>query len=595
MADGEFSKIFHPSIARKRWPLTFERRGQTHIGSMGTSAFHRDPSPRDVLQSGLERIYGDSPEARNRIHQMMERAEFFFGTPFGAYDTTRAISEGRYKDAAVPAISTVAPWAGKFIKPAARAFPNTHLGDEAGDLSEASTIATSAQNLEGVPRGQIDDAVVKPDIFSRPDTPPKQTGLAVGDASGGHAKIATSNLEALPSPSTLRRPPIVQAKSLPHLSPPASYVRPAAPPEEAIRRSANGDLTDWENLVFEPPVPGGLWLPRSRPWIVQKGPLAKPRREFVLDYPGEAEANEAGDLLWDISGNPLRAKHIAGRRKKGQRDLGLTPAIMRSIIEDDFKIPILRVPKNQLSGDNLGEVSFHLGKPYVVRIWDRLPDDQVNVVLAHEFGHIIHALTGWKRPSGLTPELNKIYSEAQTGQLRPPEPVTPKSLGYEAHDWIDEKMAEAIRTAGVDPNTIKTIGPKTAAFLREIINTHPIVSKIFQVNNIPFGIPAGAAGTALLGIAGQTNQSRAADMPSRRVLPNEGAGDDKLSPGPSVSPVLTSETVNAGTSGLAMLAKALSQRDAYSKTKGNKMLKDIVRALIGLDTKQEPHLHGGRR
>jgi hypothetical protein len=45
-------------------------------------------------------------------------------------------------------------------------------------------------------------------------------------------------------------------------------------------------------------------------------------------------------------------------------------------------------------------------------------------------------------------------------------------------------MAEAIRAYLADPNYIKTVAPKTAAAIREAVNSNPRLSKILQFNTI---------------------------------------------------------------------------------------------------------------
>jgi hypothetical protein len=45
-------------------------------------------------------------------------------------------------------------------------------------------------------------------------------------------------------------------------------------------------------------------------------------------------------------------------------------------------------------------------------------------------------------------------------------------------------MAEAIRAYLADPNYLKTVAPKTAAAVREAVNSHPILSKIIQFNTM---------------------------------------------------------------------------------------------------------------
>ncbi|HZN27897.1 MAG TPA: hypothetical protein VFB88_00930 [Xanthobacteraceae bacterium] len=55
-------------------------------------------------------------------------------------------------------------------------------------------------------------------------------------------------------------------------------------------------------------------------------------------------------------------------------------------------------------------------------------------------------------------------------------------------------MVEAIRAYMADPNYLKTIAPKTAAAIREAVNSHPALGKIIQFNAMagPVAIIGGA-------------------------------------------------------------------------------------------------------
>lgn len=59
-----------------------------------------------------------------------------------------------------------------------------------------------------------------------------------------------------------------------------------------------------------------------------------------------------------------------------------------------------------------------------------------------------------------------------------------------------EYIAEASRAYMVDPNWLKTVAPKTAARIREYVNSHPELSKIIQFNSLA---AASIGGSSLLG------------------------------------------------------------------------------------------------
>ena len=50
---------------------------------------------------------------------------------------------------------------------------------------------------------------------------------------------------------------------------------------------------------------------------------------------------------------------------------------------------------------------------------------------------------------------------------------------------------EAIRAYMTDPNYLKTVAPKTAARIREFVNSHPTLSKNIQFNSLAGPIASG--------------------------------------------------------------------------------------------------------
>jgi hypothetical protein len=558
MTDEEFARLF-PNAT---WPKTFESKRATriippdpakHIERFLASPITEDkippdnvgslrnymPTPRDRLADVLYGIYGSDPEGKHRVDNLMNYADFLGGTLFGAYDTPRALGEGRYKDAVLPGVTTFAPFAGKPLKMLAGAMKREdHYDDVVENFASSS-----------------------------------RTPNAIA-ATGNGIKLTPATRQA----QFTARPFGEQI----------SQIRTIEAVEDALPQMPGSKPEGWDNIVFEEPGPGEFWA-RSSPWMVQYGPLRKPPREFALDYPDGGVADEAGNLLKDISGNDLVSKKIAGRRKKGEKDQGLTPDTIRSIIEDDFRVPILRVHKSELPGRSLGAVATRDGVPLWIKVWDRLPQDQTNVVLAHELGHIIDYATGRQSTRGLTQELDGIFSENISGQPNRMPLITPKSVGYQRDAYGRERMAEAIRTAIVNPNTIKTIAPKTAKFLREIINKHPIVSKILQVNGVPLGIPAVTAVTAITG----------GDNPSKAQVPAR----DPSGAYTSISAYPWNGSGNTRKLGSAHLAtgvrpipdRVLSSARDVSVRPGRKESKDLVRALIELNSRQNRQFYGGPR
>lgn len=89
----------------------------------------------------------------------------------------------------------------------------------------------------------------------------------------------------------------------------------------------------------------------------------------------------------------------------------------------------------------------------------------------------------------LAPLYNTLNNPNRTpGSLRaaPGRMFTPADLGYSGEAVSREYLAEAIRAYLVDPNYVKSIAPKTAARIREWINSHPGLLPILQFNSLPF-------------------------------------------------------------------------------------------------------------
>ncbi len=349
-----------------------------------------------------------------------------------------------------------------------------NLAREAGDLAKARNPA-SADTLE-TPAPQISH------INPEPDRQLEHTRLAQSTA---------------PAKSDLAAPPIIRPDNR-LVVPKPSIILPdtrLVMPNPPVIQTMSGPR-DWiDEAKFETSAaPGG----RTTPWVVPRGPLAKAPRDSSLDYPNGVELDEHGRVRYDVDGRKIIAQVVAGRQRLGQKDVPITGAQIRQILKE-MGVTIHKVPRDSIRKRGLGQYDhIHWTSPGRIDIWEGLPDDQADVVLAHEFGHFIDRKIGYPIVRGLGDELDLIYSENMTGQLNPPRKIHPRDNNYPRDEYRGEKMAEAIRTQLFQPNTMKTIGPKTAALLRKLINEHPILSRYLQVNGIPVGIlaAAGAAATA---------------------------------------------------------------------------------------------------
>ena len=220
-------------------------------------------------------------------------------------------------------------------------------------------------------------------------------------------------------------------------------------------------------------------------------PPSKPPRPFSADYPSVAPTDASGRLLVDMEGRPLTAKYIAGRRIAGGKDQGLIPpeiwdlvrkAIGRRPIEyspeDLDKMSGIYLPKRDREGNPV--------KP-LVGINEELIDRQKQRALAHETGHMIEDLaagpTGMSM-RGLEPELEGVYSTVNTGREGLQPPKLPRDFGYPDSDVRSEIVADSIRAYLTNPNYFKTIAPNAAARIRELVNSHPQLSKWIQFNSL---------------------------------------------------------------------------------------------------------------
>lgn len=472
MPHEEFAKLFRDV----KWPRTFEGKRSTRIVPTDPFEYMRKFRDSSITEDAMPPFSDGSlrsyePTPREKLVDLIsrklfsddrsgyERAEFLSrpidvspaAIPLAGYDTTRALGEGRYKDAILPGITSAAPFAGGLKKLIAEA------------LERRGAAVRAIDDL--TPGGGSDD--------------PAQSVLQ-----------QTSNSVSKSKPSI----PLYYAKG---------------------KGIGQDKTTDPYDIDFK--VPAMPWE-RSSPWIAPYPPIPRPPRKFSLDYSKEAlfdatgnlrkdVVDDAGNLLKDIEGRPLTAKYVVGRRRLGEKDRGLSTDDIYSILGKDLNAVIYPVHPKDLIRGNIAETEMH--KPPHVRFWADLPTDQIDTTMAHELGHILEELGGRIESNGLEDELNLLYSELNTGRSGPPL-YLPEMKGYSAYMAPREKGAEAFRAYGTDPNMIKTVAPKTAAKAREIVNSDPFLSKILQLNNIPFGAALGAGALATAGHEKETqaNESR---------------------------------------------------------------------------------------
>jgi hypothetical protein len=215
---------------------------------------------------------------------------------------------------------------------------------------------------------------------------------------------------------------------------------------------------------------------------------AKPSRPFELDYPHGAPTDEAGRLTHDIEGRPLVAERIAGRTRLGGPDEALSPAGVQSVGKGSVGARYTPVSARDI-GRDAGRLVIST-EPGAARrsidiLYDRnLSADQAERVIAHETSHLIDEIARQIPTTGLSTELRRIYNTLNTGQERTRHLTGPQHLGYRHDDVARELMVEAIRAYMADPNYLKTVAPRTAAAIRDAVNSHPTLRRIIQFNAI---------------------------------------------------------------------------------------------------------------
>jgi hypothetical protein len=258
-------------------------------------------------------------------------------------------------------------------------------------------------------------------------------------------------------------------------------------------------------LTFAPmpgagPAAAARWLSKSMPraaptaeLLASKSamlynPPAKSPRPLSADYPHGATADAAGRLFADIEGRPLVAESVAGRSLVGANEKAISPAELEAIATKLSGNAPQSVAAREIGG-NAGRLTWLRHRPDALRDYQILIDrgltpQQFARVLAHETGHLIDEMAGRLPTAGLNTELRQVYNTLNTGQERTRDLTGPQHLGYTGDSVPRELMVEAIRAYMADPNYLKIVAPKTAAAIREAVNSHPVLSKIIQFNTM---------------------------------------------------------------------------------------------------------------
>ena len=269
-----------------------------------------------------------------------------------------------------------------------------------------------------------------------------------------------------------------------------------------------------------PPV----WSSKSgKDLHVLRDPPAVPPRPIELDYPngvvsdaeGQYLEKEKGRILLDMEGRPLYAKFIAGHRNTNVPERGLTPKEVEQVATGLTRGHVYDVnPKDLPPG--VGSQIVGLNDPrtgarnaYAIAMDRTLSSEQRAKVLAHETGHGVDDFAHhnprdmlWDvargiKTKGLEGELKRVYSDMQL--VKGLDRVHPKDFDYPRDDWMPEMVAEAIRAYMASPSYMKTFAPKTAAAIREAVNSNSRLSQLIQFNAL--------AGGAAFGLGEMQNQT----------------------------------------------------------------------------------------
>jgi hypothetical protein len=216
---------------------------------------------------------------------------------------------------------------------------------------------------------------------------------------------------------------------------------------------------------------------------------------FKEDYPTEPRTDGTGQLTHTIDGHPLVGRFVAGRKEKDGPDVGLKPEQYDDLMMALIGQRALDVPGRMMRGDAIGITRYNsAGRPLAV--WlnrDMNPLDRTGVY-GHELGHVIHRLAGARLDiDDLMEELRPLYNTLTNPNRTsngvnavPGRMMSPADFGYSGDQVKHEYVAEAFSAYLTDPNYIKSVAPKTAARIREWINTHPSLAPTIQLNSLQF-------------------------------------------------------------------------------------------------------------
>jgi hypothetical protein len=190
-------------------------------------------------------------------------------------------------------------------------------------------------------------------------------------------------------------------------------------------------------------------------------------------------------------------------------------------------------------------------------------------------------------PPAIENEAKSVYSTLATGKEDLPKLTLPKDRGYSGPHVRNELAGEVIRAALKDPNYMKTAAPKTFDWLADLFAKHPHLG--IRLNSL------GAATVAALGAMGQKDESEAAETPSEEASQTSSLRGAGPLAGPFAPAKSADEPTKKSANGLIELRKALYRRGLHVQIPKNENIRNLVRALVNLDSRKKSQFYGGPR
>lgn len=234
-----------------------------------------------------------------------------------------------------------------------------------------------------------------------------------------------------------------------------------------------------------------------------------PQRPFHDDYPSASGSDVGQPLASDMDGRPIfPGATVAGRRTVGGDDIPLSA----EEVDDVFRrlgVDTQGVPR--ASPALQGDFGRYVRGPGEGGKVDRavsyaidFGSDAANQFARHELGHVVEDMAfGRSIPTkGIKKELLSNYEQTNpVGNFKAGRGATPETFGYSGPEADSELIAEAFRHYINDPNSMKSKFPKTAARLREYVNTNQNLNPYLHLNSLSPLAPLG-----LLSLTGDSDR-----------------------------------------------------------------------------------------